>query len=117
MVFSAIVPFLGYWRQKKIKMMDMAKPESIAAERTSDIGSVSAKSDTRPGGPLTIVLRPPREMPTPDNILENESNNCPWDIVQRTGWGNGPHAAKDNGKAALVWPREKCFLAEKKKHT
>jgi hypothetical protein len=44
MVFSAIVPFLGYWRQKKIKMMDMAKPESMAAERTSGKGSVSAKA-------------------------------------------------------------------------
>jgi hypothetical protein len=35
MVFNPIVPLLGYWRQKKIKMMDTATPESMAAERTS----------------------------------------------------------------------------------
>jgi len=117
MVFSPIVPFWGYWRQKKIKMMDTAKPESRAAERTSDKRSVSKKGNTIPGGPLTIVLRPPREMSTPDNILENESNNCPWDVVQRTGWGNGPHTTEDNGEAALVWPGEKYSLADKRRHT
>lgn len=98
-------------------MMDTAKPESMAAERTSSKKSVSAKGNTRPGRPLTIILGPPREMFTPDNILENESNDCPWDVVKRTGWGNGPHTTEDNREAALVWPREKCSLVEKRIHT
>ncbi len=30
-----------------------------------------------------VVLRPPREMPSPDDVLENEPHNRPWHEIDR----------------------------------
>lgn len=34
-----MLPFIGYWRQKKIRIAEIATPESRAADRTSEGGS------------------------------------------------------------------------------
>jgi hypothetical protein len=46
-------------------------------------------------------------MSTPDDVLEDESNDCPWDIIQCARWRNSPDTAEDNGEAARKYSHEK----------
>lgn len=51
------------------------------------------------GGEYIIVLGPPREMTSTDDILENESHYCPRNIIEGTGWGNCTSSRENDGKA------------------
>jgi hypothetical protein len=50
-----------------------------------------------------------------DDVLEDESDDCPWDVVQRSRWWDGPDTAEDNGEAARKYSHEKLLRDEEKK--
>jgi len=51
------------------------------------------------GREYVIVFCPPAEVTPPDNILEDESNNAPWDVVDSGRGGDQTGTSEDNGEA------------------
>lgn len=100
MVWSPMLPFCGYCRMKKMRTAETATPESSAAERTSvKRGRWSACVEEEGRGARTVVLRPPREMTPPDDILEDEADDGPGDVVVGVGRGDETGAGEDDGEA------------------
>jgi len=48
------------------------------------------------GGQDVIVLSPPREMTPSDVVLEDESNDAPWHVIDRRGRGNETSSGEDD---------------------
>ena len=48
---------------------------------------------------LTVVLGPPPKVASPDNVLCEEADYRPWDVIQRTR-GRYPACAVDNHRNA-----------------
>jgi len=97
--------------------MDTATPESMAAERTSSRKSYLVNGKHKSVKRLTVVFCPPRKVSAPDDILEDESDDGPWNVVYRTRWGNSPHTAENNGEAERECSREKHLRMRKRKRT
>jgi len=49
-------------------------------------------------GEYVVVLRPPREMTFPDNVLEDEANDRPRNEIDCTGGGDISSPRKDDGE-------------------
>lgn len=90
---------------KKIRITEKAKPESSAADRTSDTrkpqGQHHEKPVLHPGAPRTVVLEPPSKVLPPDVVVEDETNNRPWDVVDRTRRRNGSQTTEDDREADI----------------
>ena len=50
----------------------------------------------------TVVLRPPREVPPADHILEDESDDRPRDVVHSRCRRDGARAGEDDREAVVV---------------
>jgi len=63
-----------------------------------------ADGDTgiKSSGQDIVVLGPPREVTTSDDVLEDETNNSPWDVVDGTGRGDGASSAEDDGEVDVA---------------
>lgn len=98
--------------QKNTNTTPIAVPASRAAESTSRTaksikrglyfffperkGKGKGKSDGATAAfSLTIVLGPEQEVLSPHNVLENESDNSPRNVVDRCRWRNLTHAWED----------------------
>ena len=93
-----MVPFFGNNRQKKMMIVEMASPESRPAEVTS--GERTSVSDLQVVMGIqgrTVVLRPPGEVPAADDVVEDEADDTPRDVVRRRCGRNETGASEDNG--------------------
>jgi hypothetical protein len=111
-LFSPIVPSRGYCRQKKIKMMLTARPESRAADRTSGKNekggscqqALHIKYNVHSKTKRTIVLRPPREVSPPNHILEDKPDNRPGDVVLSRCGRDVTRTGEDQGEVEVTHP-------------
>ena len=55
----------------------------LQAEEDNNHGDGNARVER--GGKHVVVLRPPAEVPSPDDILEGEPDDGPWYVVDRSG--------------------------------
>jgi len=51
-----------------------------------------------------VVFRPPREVASADNILEDESNNSPGDVVDGAGRGDVPSSGENDWEVDVSEP-------------
>jgi hypothetical protein len=77
--------------------MAIATPELRAAERTST-HKVSRSAEILEQN-LTIIFRPPREMPPSNHVLKDEPNDTPGDIIDGIRRWDRIHPSKDDA----VW--------------
>ena len=56
-------------------------------------------------GKRTIVLCPPRKVTSANDIIENESDDRPGDVVDGAGRGNETGAAEDDGEVDVFEER------------
>jgi hypothetical protein len=91
---------------KKMRMAEMATPESIAAESTSEVKNHQnqAMKGGGKGERLTVALGPPREMTPADDVLEDEANDAPGDMVDRVRQGDVARAGKDDREVEVPDP-------------
>ena len=98
-VFFPIPLLSGYCRMKKMRIADTATPESSAADRTSKIAMrckpyilyILSARQVR-----TVVLSPPREVTPTDDVVEDESDDRPRDVVEGRRWRDETRAAEDD---------------------
>lgn len=94
MVFCPMVPFLGKNRQKKMITTETATPASSPADNTSGCPRQSRMKNVIWNVARTVVLRPPCEVTTADNVVEDKPSNAPGHVVRRCCRGNETSSAE-----------------------
>lgn len=79
----------------------IAVPESKAAESTS-LQPLITKTYRETKFQLTVVLGPERKVPSPDNILKEETNYCPWHVIDRRSWREQSGSTKYNARRGEI---------------
>ena len=51
---------------------------------------------------LTVILRPPREVTTADDVVEEEADEAPGDVVGGCRWRDETRSAKDDGEVNVT---------------
>ena len=98
----------------------IATPPSNAADSTS-VHSTSVEAKEFERKTLTVVLRPPGEVAPPNEIIEDESDKSPRDVVDPRGWGYETGTVEDDGEVDVAerraGPKLRCRVPEKRKGT
>lgn len=106
-----MVPFRGYWRQKNISTEEIANPASNAADKTSVNGKLKSKIMLNESLKMsrTIILRPPREVTASNNIVENEPDYGPRNVVDSRSRWDRTGTIEDDGEVNVLDNRIRPF--------